>query len=112
MRTPSYPPNLGQVPSSGRTGARDFPAPPPSWLPHSGLTDLLAARALLGAMEPGWRPEVAAGVLAQLAAGHDDALRRALARIQLRSLERSTPVTERAASALRLATGLAPRTRP
>ena len=85
---------------------RTFPAPTPSWPPHSGLTDLLAARALLGAMAPGWTPDAAAGVLAQLAAGHDDALRRALARIQLRSLERSTPVAERATSALRLASGL------
>jgi hypothetical protein len=83
MRTPSHPPNLS----------------------HSGLTDLLAARALLGAMEPDWKPEAAACVLARLAAGHDDALRRALAQIQLRSLEGSTPVAERAASALRLASG-------
>jgi hypothetical protein len=59
-------------------------------------------------MEPDWKPEAAASVLARLAAGHDDALRRALARIQHRSLERSTPVAERAASALRLASGLAP----
>jgi hypothetical protein len=86
-----------------------FPAPPPAWPPVPGLTELLAARALLGAMESGWTPETAAGVLARLAAGHDDALRRALARIQLRSLERSTPVAERATSALRLASGLAAR---
>ena len=84
----------------------------PSYPPNSGLTDLLAARALLGAMEPGWNPEAAATVLAQLAAGHDDALRRALARIQLHSLERSTPVADRAASALRLASGSPPPTGP
>jgi hypothetical protein len=59
-------------------------------------------------MEPGWKPEAAASVLSRLAAGHDDALRRALARIQLRSLDRSTPVAQRAASALRLASGSNP----
>jgi hypothetical protein len=107
MRAPSQPPNLGQVLSGGPTGSGAFPAAPPSWPPIPGLTELLAARALLGAMEPDWKPEAAAGVLAELAAGHDDALRRALARIQLRSLERSTPVAERAASALRLASGVA-----
>jgi hypothetical protein len=84
----------------------------PSYPPKAGLTDLLAARALLGAMEPGWNPEAAATVLAQLAAGHDDALRRALARIQLRSLEGSTPVADRAASALRLASSSTPQTSP
>jgi hypothetical protein len=62
-------------------------------------------------MEPDWKPEAAANVLARLAAGHEDALRRALARIQLRSLERSTPLAERAASALRLASDLTPQTR-
>ncbi|MGH9034135.1 MAG: hypothetical protein ACRD0O_00095 [Acidimicrobiia bacterium] len=70
--------------------------------PRPGLPDLLAAQALLEALEPGWEAHASARSLAGVAAGNHAALRRALARIQMRSLDGSTPVAERAAQALRL----------
>jgi hypothetical protein len=78
------------------------PMPPPPFLQRSDHRDLLAAQALLQAMEPGWEVQTAAHSLARAAAGDQAALHRALARIQLRSSDRATPVTERAAQALRL----------
>lgn len=71
--------------------------------PRPGLSDQLAAGALLHALEPGWTPDAAAAALARRAAGDRFALRHALARIQSRSLQRTSPVAERAVSALRLA---------
>ena len=66
------------------------------------LSDLLAARALLQAMAPGWDAPSSARSLAGMASGDQKALHRALARIQLNSLDRPTPIAERAAQALRL----------
>ena len=71
--------------------------------PRSGLGGLLAAQALLKAMDPGWEAQAAAGYLAGLAAGDEPALCRALARIQSSSWDAARPLAERAAQALRLA---------
>jgi hypothetical protein len=68
-----------------------------------GLSDELAARALLTALEPAWDLTAAAQDLFGLADRNDFALRVALGQIQLRNLERTTPVVERAIQALRLA---------
>jgi hypothetical protein len=76
--------------------------PPPPFLLRADPSDLLAAQALLQAMEPGWEAQTSAQSLARAAGGDQAALHRALARIQLRSLDRPTPLVERAAQALRL----------
>jgi predicted DNA-binding transcriptional regulator YafY len=83
--------------SAGRRSLQPLEPDPVTRSPY------LAAQALLQAMEPGWEPQAAASALACLAAGDEASLRRALARIQLRSLDRVSPVAERAARALRLA---------
>ena len=90
----------GKVPTDSNTHPAAGPEHHRS--PRPGLGDLLAAQALLQAMEPGWEAQTAARFLAGIAAGDQPALHRALARIQLRSLERATPIAERAAQALRL----------
>jgi hypothetical protein len=88
------------------------PLPPPIHGParprdharrRSGLGERLSARALVQAMEPVWEARAAATSLAGLAGGDETALRRALARIQLHSSDRTAPVAERAMEALRLA---------
>jgi hypothetical protein len=99
MRTPTHPAGRRMPPS---TFLHPAPWQEQTRGPRPGLSDLLAAQALLQAMEPGWRAQASAASLARLAAGEETALRRALARIQLRNLERVTPVAERAAQALRL----------
>ena len=71
--------------------------------PRPRLSEHLARRALVEAMDPRWEARPAAAALSRHAAGNQTALRRALGRIQRRSLERPTPVGARAAQALRLA---------
>lgn len=99
MRSP-FPPN-GAQDAGFPDSVHDFTAAPIR-RSRPELGDQLVARALLGAMDPHWEVHRAAGSLLGLAAGDEFALRRALARIQRRSLERATPVAERAAWALRL----------
>jgi len=100
---PRIPIAAGRVPTDSAT------VPPTAWPEHhprgarAGLSDLLASQALLRAMELGWEAQASARSLAELAAGDQVALHRALARIQRRCLDRSTPVAERAALTLRLA---------
>jgi hypothetical protein len=107
--TPGAPSDRDRDPRA--LGAQPAPASDERpWRPRPGLTDQLAAGALLHALEPDWTPGAAAAALALRADGDQFALRRALARIQLRSLERTTPVAERAASALRLALDSSPTT--
>ena len=98
---PRIPIASGRVPTDSTGPATAWPEHTPS--PRPGLSDLLASKALLRAMELGWEAHASARSLAELAAGDQAALQRALARIQRRCLDRSTPVAERAALTLRLA---------
>jgi hypothetical protein len=98
---PRIPIAAGRVPTDSTKPATAWPEHTQS--PRPGLSDLLASQALLRAMELGWEAHASARSLAELAAGDQAALHRALARIQRRCLVRSTPVAERAALTLRLA---------
>lgn len=76
---------------------------PRGWGPRLRLSEQLTANALVDAMDPRWQVSPAARRLVRRAGGNGVALRTALGRIQLRSLERPTPTAVRAARALRLA---------
>jgi hypothetical protein len=62
----------------------------------------VAARALLQALDTGWQPDSSAAALTQAAGGCRPVIECALAQIQLRSTDRTSPVARRATEALRL----------
>src|SRR5687767_3248689 len=71
--------------ATGKAEQMRTPMPSTPFLQRADHRDLLAAQALLQAMDPGWNVQTAAHSLARAAAGDRAALHRALARIQLRS---------------------------